>query len=378
MSYPSFPQQGFNSFARALSPAAIGVANAASGADPSGNTEFSRRLAALGMARTHDEIMLTIPGRYREALRPHLEALARHADLGYGTKVALGRLQLHKAKKTLPSQLAGLKAPLFQVHAEFKDSNPPLIAELTKLHDQYRLDALDMAIALRQAELNHFDDLVAPLNYLPALATCVEATYASIKDTYRRPVFGKNANGEVTVETFEEDPIYKMEFQRLESDLSQYAYRILSLVYDKLSVEEAKLKAKETLKDRMDVEVGDEVINATAIKDQVDRSIQSALARLGATQSAHPPSRVGVAEEDRRQEPPELNLVAALAAGHRFKFKLARYVVSPRLSAEADSGDVVVEPIVVVAEAKLVVRRGGDDCRPVLTFENFYNVYRGF
>ena len=94
------------SFSRALSPATAGAAFAAAGGAPS-----EQRAAALALAGSLDELVAAIPRDYREVLRPLLRELAQTTAKSLDVGNSLEKLRAHKANKTYPTELSGVRAP---------------------------------------------------------------------------------------------------------------------------------------------------------------------------------------------------------------------------------------------------------------------------
>ena len=260
--------------ARLSSPAVLGTVL---------NTTFdapSDRQAALGMADSFGEVIAVLPTTYRETLRPHLRRLADIASKCDGVRVSVSRLRRHKAESTWPPQLLGVHKPRFELTREFSETSPGTVANMDAAFAAYRIAALDSAIELKSAEVDHLETLLRPQTYMASLFTVMATSYEGVKQKHQQPNFDPALKGEVKITGWAESPIYLNEYKRLCMDLASICSRLILIERSKGQAEEAKKNAKSALKQAADVEMGDATVSSASITDIVQKELAAALKKV--------------------------------------------------------------------------------------------------
>ena len=110
------------SLTRALSPALSGIVDAEPG-------EASHLRLVQG-ARSFEDLLATVPVRFREVVSPILRDIMDIADKAESSARQLRRLQADKAAGTLPPQIAGaVKVPPLQLTQLFRENVSELVTE---------------------------------------------------------------------------------------------------------------------------------------------------------------------------------------------------------------------------------------------------------
>jgi hypothetical protein len=258
-------------FSRHSSPAVQGTAAL------SANKESSARLTALGLADAFGEVLQCIPSSYRETLRPHLRELADVASKADGVRQSLNKLRRHKAESTWPPQLLGVHKPKFELTKQFAETNPDGVAVMDDAFAQFRSDALDSAIELKEAEQVYLDGLLQPQTYLANLLTILHHGYEMIKEKHQQPVFANAPGGEKHITGWKYSLIFQNEYDRLCEDLSAISSRLVLIERSKGQAEESKKIAKKNLKAQADVEMGDATTSSASISDIVQKELAIAM-----------------------------------------------------------------------------------------------------
>jgi len=266
-------QAAFPSFSRALSPATIGVAVASSGADPLDGV--SSRLNALALAKSLDEVIATVPLSYRETLRGPLKDLVQLVEKSTSVRVSLMKLVQHRTTGTWPPQLAGMKVPAFQVTGAYAVTQPPILATMASDFAAFRVDTLNNAVDLKQAELEHLEELLAQKTYLPDLRKAAAEKWQEIAAQHLRPKW--KADGTLDADGWTEDPVLKRQFTRLVDDLPQIAFYAIQTARSQAEVEVEKKKRK-IERAHEDIIMGDAtLVTSASITEMVNKAVEQAL-----------------------------------------------------------------------------------------------------
>jgi hypothetical protein len=174
----------------------------------------------------------------------------------------------------------GVHFPKIEVTAAFQATNPVALASMRDAYDSYRSLALSQAIDLKTAEQSFLRAKLTPAAYLPGLGDALAARWSEVDKTVRKPVFGTNESGQVTLDSFIESPAAKAEYNRLVTDLPHICGRLILLEDTRYHGEKNKREEKHKLKADADVEMGEIPSSETAISDIVEKQVAKAMKKL--------------------------------------------------------------------------------------------------
>ncbi|OBZ70930.1 hypothetical protein A0H81_09489 [Grifola frondosa] len=244
--------------------------------------DLAKRGMAIAMAKTFGEVVDCIPTVYREPLRIPLRQILDMQDSLNRASSTLRKLKAHKAAQTFPSQLAGVKEPVFQVTKGFlgTEEYDPLHAKLGALTLEYKNEALDAAIALKQAETLHLTAQISSDKVLPVLIDIVTGVFEVEYEKRQIPKATSGPKGEMVLTgEWEKSPAIKSQYQRLCGDLSMIVNAIMQLEQSKEDASIAKEEAKKKLKAVADVEMADAQAGATLDK-KISDAVQAAFKKF--------------------------------------------------------------------------------------------------
>jgi hypothetical protein len=148
-----------------------------------GSTGTNVTLDDTATANAINAVIAKIPIAYKEVLRAPLLELASRCAKWQGVSQSYQRLLTQKAAGTLPSQLASVKVPTFQITDLFKNSarSQPLVDAINVSYNTFRAAARDAAIALKKAEAEFLlGGLIAPV-FGPVLRDLVDSQFQTLK-----------------------------------------------------------------------------------------------------------------------------------------------------------------------------------------------------
>jgi hypothetical protein len=238
------------------------------------------RAAVLASAPTFGDILNIVPVAYRESLRRPLRELSELAGKAVSVSHACDNLNRHKAAGTWPPALQGIHLPKIEVTAGYLATSPPILTHMKTEHEAYRTLALDRAVELKNAEMLWLRGQLDPQVYLLPLGDILNARWHEVEKMVRRPVFGRNADGQTTLDSFIESPTARAEYDRLVTDLPAICGRLILLEDTRYMSERNKRDEKHKLKADADVEMGEITTSGTAIADIVDKKVSAALKKL--------------------------------------------------------------------------------------------------
>ncbi|KAI0090489.1 hypothetical protein BDY19DRAFT_904810 [Irpex rosettiformis] len=261
--------QSFSSpLRRALSPLVVADAVAqASAIDGDSFLKISdRRAGVLGLARSLDDILKTITVDYQTVLVPFLRKVHDYAERRVSLTDQLAVLEKHKAAGTLPSSLASVRSPVFQLGKEYLKScpvPPPQLAEIDTLVSTTRLKALDYMIDAMRGELAWYEAQLSAETLIPYGVRQVDERYTShIEPNGRVPTFESITlpNGQTESRIVENSwavsPSIIAARTRQVEVIPRLIYTVLALVQNKKDAVKQKQEAKKQLKDAADVAMG--------------------------------------------------------------------------------------------------------------------------
>ena len=149
---------------RGASPAAIGTAMA--GIAGSKAATLTATLQAISTAGNMNELIDTIPSRYRPLLAPILREMQDIHGKFCNAQKNLASLSTHQTNGTWPSFLAGMHDPFASVQMA-KEARSPMSQSLGEAQTWFRLqkeEALNKVIALKEAKVECLEKLYSPPN----------------------------------------------------------------------------------------------------------------------------------------------------------------------------------------------------------------------
>ena len=149
-------------FVRGTSPAAIGTATA--GISGSKAATLNALIQAISIAGSMNELIETIPSRYRPLLAPILREMQDIHGKFCNAQTNLASLRAHQKNGTWPSFLAGMTDPFAYIQTA-KEARSPLSQLLSDSQKWFRLqkeEALCKFIAPKEAEVQSLENLYSP------------------------------------------------------------------------------------------------------------------------------------------------------------------------------------------------------------------------
>ncbi|KAI5997607.1 hypothetical protein F5J12DRAFT_895739 [Pisolithus orientalis] len=143
-------------------------------------------------------------------------------------------------------------------------------------HESYREVALGRLIAIKEAEVTFYIDLLKPEKFLPAFWTKLEevkATGIKANQVPQLSADGRNVIGWVT------SKVWQSTYDALALDLPHLCNRVIRLEGVKQEYIWEKGERKKALKKAADVEMGDATSEAQRISDLVNKAVAKRLAK---------------------------------------------------------------------------------------------------
>ena len=168
-------------FVRGASPAAIGTATA--GISGSKAATLNAQIQAISTAGTMNELIETIPSRYRPLLAPILREMQDIHGKFCNAQKNLATLRAHQKNGTGPSFLATMSDPFASIQAA-KEARSPMSQLLADSQKWFRLqkeEALCKVIALKEAEVQCLENLYSPPIIRDRCSKELDNDWASLK-----------------------------------------------------------------------------------------------------------------------------------------------------------------------------------------------------
>ena len=149
-------------FVRGASPATIGTAMA--GISGSKAATLNAHIQAISTAGSMNELIETIPSRYRPLLAPILREMQDIQGKFCNAQENLASLREHQKYCTWPSFLAGMNDPFASIQTAKEAPSPlsQLLSESQKWFCLQTEEALCKVIALKEAEVQALENLYSP------------------------------------------------------------------------------------------------------------------------------------------------------------------------------------------------------------------------
>ena len=168
-------------FVRGASPAAIGTATA--GISGSKAPTLNAQIQAISTAGSMNELIETIPSRYRPLLAPILREMQDIHGKFCNAQKNLATLRAHQKNGTWPLFLATMNDPSASIQAA-KEARSPMSQLLSDSQKWFRLqkeEALCKVIALKEAEVGHLDNLYSPSVIRDSCSKELDSDWAALK-----------------------------------------------------------------------------------------------------------------------------------------------------------------------------------------------------
>ena len=166
---------------RGASPAAIGTATA--GISGSKAATLNAQIQAISTAGTMNELIETIPSRYRPLLAPIPREMQDIHGKFCNAQKNLATLQAHQKNGTWPSFLATMNDPFGSIQAA-KEARSPMSQLLADSQKWFRLqkeEALCKVLALKEAEVGYLENLYSPPVIRDRCSKELDNDWASLK-----------------------------------------------------------------------------------------------------------------------------------------------------------------------------------------------------
>jgi len=165
---------------RGASPAAIGTATAAIGGKAA---ILTATIQAISTAGNMNELIDTIPSRYRPILAPILRDMQDIHGKFCNAQKNLATLKAHQTNGTWPTFLAGMHDPFASIQMS-KEARSPLSSSMTEATTWFKLlkeEALSKVISLKEAEVLCLENLYLPPNTRDRCSKALDIDWASLK-----------------------------------------------------------------------------------------------------------------------------------------------------------------------------------------------------
>ena len=241
------------------------------------------RHAAIGSARSVDELVALVPPGWAEYLGPDLRDVARLAALLAGKRKHAQELQALAAAGSFPSFIPR-KKPTIQVSKEVRDSaeGRAAIEKLQSVVDTQRRELRDEAIAIATLEVAALEgQLDDKLVYNRLLASLTKAAPA-VKEKRKYVVTNTGQDGQTHFE-FKLSPAFDTEYSSLAADLLPLALQARLIAESKARAAAEKEKKKKEVKsnaDSMDVDNDTEGGAAGSLQKLVERVVDKKVKKL--------------------------------------------------------------------------------------------------
>ncbi|KZP18975.1 hypothetical protein FIBSPDRAFT_892995, partial [Athelia psychrophila] len=256
----------------------------------------SIRLASSATATTFKEIVALVPVSYREIMRKHLSLLSAMSNKCANAWASLKTLESHKACKTLPPQIAAMKCPSVSITKAFEAvsaTSSPLVDATKATFDAARAKFLEQFITLKDNEHQWYQKQCKADVYLPPIYDELEAEFLTVVEATKIPKYGPataDSNNKRVFIGWEEDSIYRSEWNRFLADVPVLCNRARQLDVVQLSVKANNLKDKLALKSAVDVEMGDGTTEKVE-QDRINKAVAAALKEHGVSPKRKEPPK---------------------------------------------------------------------------------------
>ena len=166
---------------RGASPAAIGTATA--GISGSKAAALNAQIQAISTAGNMNELIETIPSRYRPILGPILREMQDVHGKFCNAQKHLAALRAHQTNGTWQSYIAGMHDPFAAIQTS-KEARPSLEQPLADAQTWFRVmkeEALSKVIALKQAEVENLENLSSPPVIRDRCSSDLDKDWANLK-----------------------------------------------------------------------------------------------------------------------------------------------------------------------------------------------------
>ena len=166
---------------RGASPAAIGIATA--GISGSKAATITASIQAISTAGNMNDLIDTIPSRYRPLLAPILREMQDIHGKFCNAQKNLASLRAHQTNGTWPTFLAGMHDPFPSIQTS-KEARPSLSLPLNDASTWFRVlkeEALCKVIALKEAEVGCLENLYSPPAIRDRCSNALDTDWASLK-----------------------------------------------------------------------------------------------------------------------------------------------------------------------------------------------------
>ena len=147
-----------------------------------GGSQSIQRELALVNASSAEELFSSIPLDYRDLLRPLLREIEDWVERKHEAMRVQESLEKHKAAKTFPPSLAGLKAPTFQFSKQYKDAGNQSAFSDQAAHeiDELKDSMLEKMIGIKAGEVQFYEEKLALDSSAKRLMRLVEEHWQNV------------------------------------------------------------------------------------------------------------------------------------------------------------------------------------------------------
>jgi hypothetical protein len=219
------------------------------------------RHVLLGGASTVEELIAMIPPNYRVDLSAHCKSIAALCGKKIACQATLDKWRAHKAAGTYPSH----------IHSRFAETQvssigvhdvgvTAAIAALVKSQTEALVDALDLSIAVKEADLKALEAKLEPTAIYRLMADDIKSRTKVIVEKSRIPVFTQIPDapaGESDISGWLEDEALKDMGRDVLEDAVFYGYRVIAIIEAATAFQNLRFKKKAEIAKDADIEMAD-------------------------------------------------------------------------------------------------------------------------
>jgi hypothetical protein len=158
--------------------------------------------SALALASTFSDVLTVIPISYREPSRTFLKELWESSKKIPNARVSLETLQWHKATRSWPPTLRGLKPPMIALTSEFTHEAVDaklMLSSLKGYINDYKAEALNCLITTKKAEVEWFiSERLSCNQWRPCLEEITRNVYDPTRKSTEYPVIPVSSAADVS------------------------------------------------------------------------------------------------------------------------------------------------------------------------------------
>lgn len=242
------------------------------------------RTYGLSMIEEINALIAAVPVPFRAAISAGLREIYELEGKLCRQRATLVLLRGHQAQGTFPPQIAAFKEPEFQVTREFGTSQLFSRESFATALTTFKINSLAAAIELKDSEVTFLEGELTVETCVRRLIPAIQTAYNNSKEKNLEPVWHRKSSGELILRELKETEVFVGALDNFLQDLPAYVARCIGIADHEYNVERIKREKKVTLKEKADVEMGDDTAQASTIRKMVQSEIRKAVnARAGSS-----------------------------------------------------------------------------------------------